>query len=67
MLEAGTTQSVGKAFGLDNIISQLENIKGGEEEGMDTVDLSYSVGEENDLWKKCFGPLKGLDEDLRVH
>ncbi|KAI1623413.1 HIT-like domain-containing protein [Exophiala viscosa] len=58
MLEAGTTQSVGKAFGLGNIISQLECVKGDEEAGMDGVDLMYFVGEENDLWKKCFGPLK---------
>lgn len=61
MLEAGTTQSVGKAFGLGNIISQLECMHGDEETGMDSVDLLYFVGEENDLWKKCFGPLKNGD------
>ncbi|EXJ94432.1 hypothetical protein A1O1_02828 [Capronia coronata CBS 617.96] len=58
MLEAGTTQSVGKAFGLGNIISQLETMHGDEEAGMDTVDLSYFLGEEHELWKGCFGRLK---------
>ncbi|EXJ75288.1 uncharacterized protein A1O5_01984 [Cladophialophora psammophila CBS 110553] len=58
MLEAGTTQSVGKAFGLGNVIAQLEGMQGDEEAGMHEVDLHYFLGEENDLWKKCFGQLK---------
>ncbi|KAK5274918.1 hypothetical protein LTR99_004372 [Exophiala xenobiotica] len=65
MLEAGTTQSVGKAFGLGNIISQLECMQGDEETGMESVDLMYFVGEENELWKRCFGRLKiGEQPDL---
>ncbi|KAK6381237.1 uncharacterized protein PV06_09186 [Exophiala oligosperma] len=68
MLEAGTTQSVGKAFGLANIISQLESMAGDDDEtGMDGVDLTYFLGEENELWKKCFGRMKSGDEvDLNV-
>ncbi|KIW60658.1 hypothetical protein PV05_00858 [Exophiala xenobiotica] len=62
MLEAGTTQSVGKAFGLGNIISQLECMQGDEETGMESVDLMYFMGEENELWKRCFGRLKIGDE-----
>ena len=58
MLEAGATQSVGKAFGLGNVIAQLEGMQGDEDTGMDSTDLYYYVGEENELWKKCFGPLK---------
>jgi len=58
MLEAeGSTQSVGKAFGLENLVSQLEHMDG-EDAGMDQVDLSYFMGEESDLWKKCFSKLK---------
>ncbi|KEF51605.1 uncharacterized protein A1O9_12240 [Exophiala aquamarina CBS 119918] len=58
MLEAGTTQSVGKAFGLGNVISQLEGMDGDGEAGMDATDLLYFLGEESELWKKCFGRLK---------
>ncbi|KIV93640.1 hypothetical protein PV10_04838 [Exophiala mesophila] len=70
MLEAGTTQSVGKAIGLGSVISWLESLgtngHGDDAEtsdpGLDTVDLEYWVGEENDLWKKCFGKLKNGEE-----
>ncbi|KIY01691.1 uncharacterized protein Z520_01829 [Fonsecaea multimorphosa CBS 102226] len=66
MLEAGTTQSVGKAFGLGNVISQLEGMAD-DEAGMHQLDLHYFLGEENELWKKCFGPLKkGEPVDLNV-
>ncbi|KAK5085603.1 hypothetical protein LTR05_004890 [Lithohypha guttulata] len=59
MLEAnGTTQAVGKAFALENIISQLENMAIGESVGMDNVDLGYFMGEESPLWKSCFGKIK---------
>ncbi|KIX04283.1 uncharacterized protein Z518_05150 [Rhinocladiella mackenziei CBS 650.93] len=70
MLEAGTTQSVGKAFGLANVIAQLESLWSGtsedrEEAGMHQVDLTYFLGEESELWKKCFGKLKmGQEVDL---
>lgn len=58
MLEAGTTQSTGKAFGLENLISQLETMGGGLDTGMADVSLSYFVGEQSELWKTIFGPLK---------
>lgn len=57
-LEAGVTQSVGKAWGLDGIIAQLETMGGDEEAGMDGVDMSYTLGEASDLWMQVFEPLK---------
>ncbi|KAL2002944.1 hypothetical protein VTN02DRAFT_5477 [Thermoascus thermophilus] len=58
MLEAGTTQSVGKAFGLENIISQLETIAGDQDAGMADVSLTYFLGEASELWANIFEPLK---------
>ena len=59
MLEAGgTTQATGKAFGLENIISQLETMDGDEEAGMADTTLTYFLGEASDLWEAVFGPLK---------
>lgn len=57
-LEAGVTQSVGKAWGLDGIIAQLETMGGDEEAGMDGMDMSYTLGEASDLWMQVFEPLK---------
>lgn len=58
MLEAGTTQSTGKAFGLENLISQLETMAGGPETGMESTSLSFFLGESHELWTSVFGPLK---------
>jgi len=58
MLEAGTTQATGKAFGLENIISQLETIGGGDGAGMADVSLTYFLGEASELWTGIFGKLK---------
>ncbi|KAJ5990121.1 hypothetical protein N7499_010648 [Penicillium canescens] len=58
MLEAGTTQSTGKAFGLENLISQLEMMDGDESASMADVDLTYFLGEANELWTDIFEPLK---------
>lgn len=58
MLEAGNTQSVGKAFGLENIISQLETLQGGEDAGMADVSLTYYLGEASELWGSVFEKLK---------
>jgi m7GpppX diphosphatase len=58
MLEAGTTQATGKAFGLENLISQLETMAGGPDAGMADVTLSYFLGEVSELWANVFGPLK---------
>jgi m7GpppX diphosphatase len=58
MLEAGATQATGRAFGLENVISQLETISGGEDAGMADVSLTYFLGEANELWTGLFGKLK---------
>lgn len=57
-LEAGATQAVGKAVGLDSIIETLEVMEGDGEAGMDRLTMCYTLGEESDLWKEVFGPLK---------
>ena len=57
-LEAGATQATGKAVGLESIISQLETVTGGEEAGMDSVTLTYTIGEADDLWTHIFEPVK---------
>ncbi|KAM0795556.1 HIT-like domain-containing protein [Usnea florida] len=58
MCEATSTQAVGKAFGLENIISQLETMAGGPEASMADVSLSYYLGDASDLWRDIFLPLK---------
>ncbi|XXG94131.1 hypothetical protein Hte_000383 [Hypoxylon texense] len=58
MLEATSTQSLGKAVGLDSIIEQLGSMAGDDGTGMDSISLSYTVGEASDLWTEIFEPLK---------
>ncbi|KAJ5813363.1 uncharacterized protein N7503_000113 [Penicillium pulvis] len=58
MLEAGATQATGKAFGLENLISQLETMSGGEDASMADVSLTYYLGEASELWTDIFAPLK---------
>jgi m7GpppX diphosphatase len=66
-LDATGTQAVGKALGLDNVISQLEMMGGGDEAGMHLVDLSYTVGEASELWTKIYEPLKeGRQPSVRI-
>jgi m7GpppX diphosphatase len=55
-LDAGATQAVGKAFGLENLISQLDCMADGK--GMADLDITYTLGENHDLWKNVFGSLK---------
>ncbi|KAF2273549.1 scavenger mRNA decapping enzyme [Westerdykella ornata] len=57
-LEAGSTQATGKALGLENIISQLETLQGGDDAGMADVSLTYHLGEASELWEKIYLPLK---------
>lgn len=57
-LEAGATQAVGKAVGLESIIEQLEVMHGDDEAGMDAVTLGYTLGEASELWLDVFEPLK---------
>lgn len=65
MLEAGATQATGKAFGLENLISQLETISGDEEASMADVSLSYFLGEASELWTNIYEPLKRGVKPLR--
>ncbi|KAL8875439.1 MAG: hypothetical protein Q9198_006207 [Flavoplaca austrocitrina] len=59
MLEPTGTQAIGKAFGLENIISQLESLSGDNKNaGMSDVTLTYTLGESHDLWTQVFQPLK---------
>lgn len=58
MLEAGATQAIGKAFGLENIIAQLESLAGDQDAGMADVSLTYFVGEASELWTEVFRPMK---------
>ncbi|KAJ5623759.1 hypothetical protein N7510_000068 [Penicillium lagena] len=58
MLEAGATQATGKAFGLENLISQLETMAGDDEASMAEVSLTYYLGEASELWTEIFAPLK---------
>ncbi|KAI0008556.1 HIT-like domain-containing protein [Xylariaceae sp. FL0662B] len=64
MLEATSSQSIGKAVAMDSIIEQLELMAGGEEAGMDMVSLSYTVGEASDLWTAIFEPLTRSRKEL---
>lgn len=63
MLEAGSTQATGKAFGLENIISQLETMEG-EDASMADVSLTYFMGEASELWTGLYGPLKEGKEQV---
>ncbi|KAL1587901.1 hypothetical protein WHR41_03381 [Cladosporium halotolerans] len=57
-LDPSATQAVGKALALDNVISQLDTMGGGDEASMADVELSYTLGEASELWTKIFLPLK---------
>jgi m7GpppX diphosphatase len=62
-LDATATQATGKALGLENVLSQLENLRDddgddGGEAGMQSLELTYTVGEESELWTQIFLPLK---------
>jgi len=63
-LEAGATQAVGKAWGLETIMEMLE-VMGEVEEatgksgaGMEGLTMTYGVGEASELWTEVFEPLK---------
>lgn len=55
--DPGSTQAVGKALSLDNVIDQLGRMTN-DDNGMHDVTLTYTVGEASDLWLKVFEPLK---------
>jgi m7GpppX diphosphatase len=63
MLDAGATQATGKAMGMDNVISQLQGMGLGDaeadlEKGMADMSLTYTLGEESELWRGVFSVLK---------
>jgi m7GpppX diphosphatase len=60
MLEAGATQAVGRALGLENIISQLEVMEDGK--SMADSSLTYLIGEASETWTEIFQPLKEKGE-----
>ncbi|KAK1671432.1 HIT-like domain-containing protein [Colletotrichum godetiae] len=62
-LEAGATQAVGKAVGLDSIMETLKIMKGDEDTGMDGIALSYTLGEASDLWTEVYEPLKSSKQN----
>ena len=62
MLESGSTQAVGKALGLEDVIGRLTGMAREEGTGMDSVSLTYGLGEANDLWMEVFQPLKAGKE-----
>jgi m7GpppX diphosphatase len=64
--DAGATQANGKAFGLENIISQLETMGGGAKAGMKDVSISYFAAEGSEIWEKIWGPLKRGDAPMIV-
>ena len=64
-LDAGATQAVGKAFGLENIISQLECMAEGK--GMADMSITYTIGENHDLWNNVFLPLKQGEPVGKAH
>lgn len=58
-LEAGATQATGKAIGYDSIVETLEAMGGENQElGMERLSLGYTLGEENELWRDVYEPLK---------
>ncbi|KAL2047812.1 hypothetical protein ABVK25_011313 [Lepraria finkii] len=58
MTEATSTQATGKAFGLENLISQLETMAGGPEASMADMSLTHYLGTASDLWNEVYLPLK---------
>ncbi|KAI9652730.1 MAG: hypothetical protein M1831_006623 [Alyxoria varia] len=55
--EPGSTQALGKAIGLDGVISQLETM-GDPNGSMADVSLTFTLGEASELWRNIFEPLK---------
>ncbi|CAI4211369.1 unnamed protein product [Parascedosporium putredinis] len=57
-LEAGATQATGKAVGLESVMETLKVMEGDGEAGMESVALSYTLGEASELWEQVYEPLK---------
>ncbi|KAI9679319.1 MAG: hypothetical protein M1817_005339 [Caeruleum heppii] len=56
------TQAIGKAFGFDQLLAQLESMGGGDDAGMMDVEIAFVLGEESELWGEVFSGLKVLEE-----
>ncbi|KAK6332325.1 hypothetical protein TWF696_003043 [Orbilia brochopaga] len=58
--DMGASATVGKAILLDEIIQTLEVMRlvGEKEMGYRDLEITYLLGEEHDLWRKIFEPLK---------
>lgn len=52
--EAGASHAVGKALGVESIISQLEVMAPGL--SMADMSITYNVGEQTDLWTEVLLP-----------
>ena len=52
--EAGKSHAVGKALGLESIISLLEVMAPGL--GMADMNITYNIGEQTDLWTDVLLP-----------
>jgi m7GpppX diphosphatase len=52
-LNAGATQAVGKAFGLENLIDWLELMADGK--SMADATITYTLGEAHELWNVVSG------------
>jgi len=52
------SQSVGKALGVENLISQLEWMQGDDETGFADVTMTAVIGEQSELWAEIFSQLK---------
>lgn len=57
-LEAGATQATGKAVGLESVMETLKVMAGDGEAGMESVAMSYTLGEASELWEQVYEPLK---------
>ncbi|KAI5805131.1 HIT-like domain-containing protein [Geopyxis carbonaria] len=51
--DGGSGQTIGKALLLANVISQLDSMSH-EDAGFSDVELTYTLGEESELWQKVF-------------
>jgi len=59
----GASAAAGKAILLQTVIDTLELMKEvettkGMVKGYKDVNISYTLGEESELWQKVFGPLR---------
>ena len=58
-LAPGPTLALGRAFSLPNLLAQLESMAGDDSVGLDGVEIEYTVGDESELWKEVWAPIKG--------